>query len=629
MKRSIWIITTCTMMILWGLGSQEIRACQADFNYSIHKLTATFSYATTKNVQTTWTINEETVKLKDAAHKFKKTGTYKVCRTVSNPDTNCKSQHCKNLAIGLACDKLSANFEVKNTGYLSQFILPTDTYEAIQWDFGDGNTSNKLNPTHQYKASGTYEVSVKVKNGDCNKSFSEEVRIKDERVSCEAEGSKYVVIHKIWQGCGEQNADNEAIQFVVANQVIEIEKMKITWSSKAKWQGICSDEATEKTLEAINKTIKKGGQLLAPKNGYLPAYAEVVLFTSPNFDHSNFDFSTLDHKVYALFQCGGNTISHFINPTNKKRKAANQSISIKIDKNKVEKLHFDGTTFDGATNNVLHFDLVGNLSKQEKNCTFFDTKQVSLQLPSFDIAQKGLEIQLLNTSSVAYKSSLWELGNNSFQILNHPTYTYSDAGTYTVALVLELEDGSCIKIDEEIEVGSCDIEADFTFTTDGNSVELVNLSDGDYDALWWSMGEGNKVIRDKEQFNHHYDSKGTFKVCLTTQSAATGCEDQLCKRVEILAEGEEASATEQETETCDIEVGFDYSVDGLTVQFNNASIGHYDSLLWDFGDGNSSTKENPTYTYQKGGEYFFTLTALKNNDESCTKTFKGFVNVFE
>lgn len=45
----------------------------------------------------------------------------------------------------------------------------------------------------------------------------------------------------------------------------------------------------------------------------------------------------------------------------------------------------------------------------------------------------------------------------------------------------------------------------------------------------------------------------------------------------------------------------------LTVIFTNLSLGDWTSLLWDFGDGNTSTDESPTYIYTVSGTYSVTL----------------------
>lgn len=46
----------------------------------------------------------------------------------------------------------------------------------------------------------------------------------------------------------------------------------------------------------------------------------------------------------------------------------------------------------------------------------------------------------------------------------------------------------------------------------------------------------------------------------------------------------------------------------MTVRFINTSYGDYDNTLWDFGDGATSTLENPAHTYTRLGVYTVTLT---------------------
>jgi len=59
-------------------------------------------------------------------------------------------------------------------------------------------------------------------------------------------------------------------------------------------------------------------------------------------------------------------------------------------------------------------------------------------------------------------------------------------------------------------------------------------------------------------------------------------------------------------------VGFTFMADGNTVTFDNTSSGA-DSYTWNFGDGGTSTEENPTYTYGSEGTFEVTLTATNDN----------------
>ena len=59
--------------------------------------------------------------------------------------------------------------------------------------------------------------------------------------------------------------------------------------------------------------------------------------------------------------------------------------------------------------------------------------------------------------------------------------------------------------------------------------------------------------------------------------------------------------------------------DGFTVNITNTSTGST-SYSWDFGDGGSSTDENPSYTYSDEGTYTITLTAMDDMGQSDMAT---------
>ncbi len=60
---------------------------------------------------------------------------------------------------------------------------------------------------------------------------------------------------------------------------------------------------------------------------------------------------------------------------------------------------------------------------------------------------------------------------------------------------------------------------------------------------------------------------------------------------------------------------FTYVLDGLTATFTNTSQ-NADTYLWDFGDGSTSTEENPVHTYTDNGLFTVSLKAMNPNGES-------------
>ena len=68
-----------------------------------------------------------------------------------------------------------------------------------------------------------------------------------------------------------------------------------------------------------------------------------------------------------------------------------------------------------------------------------------------------------------------------------------------------------------------------------------------------------------------------------------------------------------------MEANFDYTIDELTVNFDNKSKGA-DSFVWDFGDGSdTSSEKNPSHTYAESGIYTVTLTVSDGKGSDMKK----------
>jgi len=58
-----------------------------------------------------------------------------------------------------------------------------------------------------------------------------------------------------------------------------------------------------------------------------------------------------------------------------------------------------------------------------------------------------------------------------------------------------------------------------------------------------------------------------------------------------------------------VKAGFQYMIKNDTVSFNDYSIVSITDWSWDFGDGQTSTEQNPLHVYADGGAYNVSLTA--------------------
>lgn len=94
-------------------------------------------------------------------HNFAAPGTYLVCLTATDSSTNCVSVYCDSVVITVVgCDASFTYADSLGSVSFNGSTTATGFVITYNWDFGDGQTGNGQNPTHDYFAAGTYTVCV-------------------------------------------------------------------------------------------------------------------------------------------------------------------------------------------------------------------------------------------------------------------------------------------------------------------------------------------------------------------------------------------------------------------------------------------------------------------------------------
>jgi PKD repeat protein len=142
--------------------------------------------------------------------------------------------------------------------------------------------------------------------------------------------------------------------------------------------------------------------------------------------------------------------------------------------------------------------------------------------------------------------------------------------------------------------------ANFTWSGSGLNWYFTSTSTGSPTSYLWSFGDGNTSTQQNPTYS--YATGGTYQVCLTATNANGS--DSTCHMVYAVAPPV---------------ANFTVGGTGLYHSFTSTSTGNPTSYSWTFGDGGTSTLQNPTHTYAAYGTYQVCLTVSNSfgNDSTC------------
>lgn len=112
-----------------------------------------------------WTFGDgQTSVYYDPTNYYQKIGTYNVCLKISGD--SCNDSICKEITLRYPCPQ-ETYFEFRYESYGDSIkFVPNGDYFNLNWDFGDGQSSYDLVPSHVYADTGTYNVCAIAVNYD-------------------------------------------------------------------------------------------------------------------------------------------------------------------------------------------------------------------------------------------------------------------------------------------------------------------------------------------------------------------------------------------------------------------------------------------------------------------------------
>ena len=211
----------------------------------------------------------------------------------------------------------------------------------------------------------------------------------------------------------------------------------------------------------------------------------------------------------------------------------------------------------------------------------------------------------------------WSFGNGNQSVLQNPSNTYVETGTYTLYFSITDEYG-CIDDTTLVDfltiggpTGNPDWLQNPGICSQGAAFIINNPSS--IDSVIWDMGDGN-FIYDSINFNYNYDQSGTYTANVTLFDSL-GCEiNYILNPVTVQDDGLNANfiATPNPAEQNDLITFTDQS------SAANSSIINW---IWDFTDSMaiSNTNSNQVHSYSNSGSYDVVLKII--DDQGCEDSY--------
>lgn len=219
-----------------------------------------------------------------------------------------------------------------------------------------------------------------------------------------------------------------------------------------------------------------------------------------------------------------------------------------------------------------------------------------------------LTVSFLDESANMPTSWAWDFDSDGTidSAEQDPSFQYAISGTYTVTLTATNDQGS----DEEIKTGYITVtpavaapvaafSADRTSGTTPLTVHFKDESKGNITSRAWDFDSDGTIDSTEQNESFTYMEQGNYTVTLTVGGPAGN--DTATREIEVVYPSGPAPILAV------------FSADPtsgpipLSVQFINNSTGNITSYAWDFGDGTTSTDQNPVHIYNDTGTYTISL----------------------
>ena len=205
-------------------------------------------------------------------------------------------------------------------------------------------------------------------------------------------------------------------------------------------------------------------------------------------------------------------------------------------------------------------------------------------------------------------SWLWDMGDGQTSTLQNPIHTYTNVTSYDVKLTVTTANGCGNTITKPRFVRVIPTTVRITTSVDSGCVNATTVNPSavvrSVDAIasyWWDFGDGNTSSLSNP--THTYTAAGIFPMTVTVTTVGGCTVTSAPHNVRVGTPPSGANFT------------FDNSSGNCvsdTVKFTVTATGGANEWIWDFGDGEISSEQNPAHVYRDTGTFSVTLIPMNN-----------------
>lgn len=618
---------------------------------------------------------------KEPAHIYTRPGRYSVALTAYNV-SGCKEDLVRNDYILIQPVQIIGISNLPDSGCIPYTIFPkvvlnvNARIKAITWSFGDGSTSTALNPAHQYTKEGAYNITVEVSTFDgCTDIYTRYAAvlvghkpnadfITDPPEICASETVNLIStstngpIHYLsWNfgPLGDASIDSiyeyeppdtgyiplslVAYNFGCADTVT-YDKLLYVRPPVAKFQyeTNCDDKLT------VDFDDKSEGEIFRVWD-----FGDGNTDTAENIAHTYLIPGTYEVQIIATNGSCSDTTTKEVTIINEiglltlpgKEFCRNTSITFEIlnvNPNNITTTHWDfgdgkSITVNGTKTSYSYYTSGKYFVTAEmidiNGCVYLyqapDSITIYGPLAKLNSDDPGVcKNSIVSFNDLSTTDGLhpittwtWNYGNGQIKTYSAPPFEnqYNDTGLYTIRLTV-IDAYGCIDSTRKNNYVNVTFPYPSYINPDsvicpGKTVSFQNTSIGRDLNYFWQFGDGSASTDVNPSYT--YPLIGTYKPVLTATDQ-NGCIDSFSLR-NLLVDLPKAIFNLSDSFS---------SCPPLLVDFKSESSS-YVSLIWDFGDGNTSTLPQPSHLYTEPGIYNVKLIAFGSG--GCTDSISKTINI--